>query len=86
MFHDLPALERSAHTNRRRTMQTPILAIETTLRDGQTLAGYGREHPRPPRGWRAVASHLVWWLDHATGGKAARERDRPARAAKHRRR
>lgn len=67
-------------------MQTPILAIETSLRDGQTLAGYGREHSRPPRGCRAVARHLVWWLDHATGGKAARERDRPARAAKRRRR
>jgi hypothetical protein len=79
MFHDQVARDpRAASRGRapRATMQTPILDIESTLRDGQTLAGYGREHPRPPHGWRAVASHFVWWLDHATGGKAARERDR----------
>jgi hypothetical protein len=67
-------LELSVTPDGKATMEIPILAIESKLRDGQTLADYGREHPRPPHGWRAVLGHFAWWLDHATGGKVARER------------
>jgi hypothetical protein len=53
-------------SDRRPTMQTPILTIESMLRDGQTLADYGHEHPRPPHGWRAVVGHFAWRRGHPT--------------------
>ena len=68
--HDQAA---TANSGLRHEQPTPVLVIESTLRDGQTLADYRHEHPRPPHGWHGVVDHFAWWLDHATGGKVARE-------------